>query len=219
MPPAAAPRSRRFTRRTLFRLAAGGAVAGFSLETARVLAGGNEHTVIPGKVYRSAQLTQEKLQRVIAEKKIRTVINLRGCCPDMGWYMGDARATNATGISQEDLTFSAKRLPAPGRAQSPHRGVRPHGLPRHTPLRRRGRPHRAREHNRASVCSRTTTSRPRGGRCGRGTGTSRSAAPDCSTSSSTTTQRGSRRPANRTRRTDSGNGSRNCTAPDHTGPI
>lgn len=78
-----------------------------------MLLGSNEHTVIPGKVYRSAQLTQQKLERVIAEKKIRTVINLRGCCPNMDWYMGDARATHATGISQEDITLSAKRYPPP----------------------------------------------------------------------------------------------------------
>jgi Tyrosine phosphatase family len=114
-PPTPAPTpARRFSRRTLFRLAAGGAVVGVSAEAARVLAGSNEHTVIPRKVYRSAQLTQEKLARVIAEKKIRTVINLRGCCPDMDWYMGDARATHAAGISQEDLTLSAKRFPHPG---------------------------------------------------------------------------------------------------------
>jgi hypothetical protein len=82
-------------------------------EAARVLLGSNEHTVIEGKVYRSAQLSQKKLERVIAEKKIRTVINLRGCCPDMGWYMGDARATFAAGISQEDISLSAKRHPPP----------------------------------------------------------------------------------------------------------
>jgi protein tyrosine/serine phosphatase len=84
-----------------------------SAEAARVLLGSNEHTVIEGKVYRSAQLSQQKLERVIAEKKIRTVINLRGCCPDMGWYMGDARATFAAGISQEDVSLSAKRHPPP----------------------------------------------------------------------------------------------------------
>ncbi len=78
-----------------------------------MLIGSNEHTVIPGKVYRSAQLKREKLERVIAAKKIRTVINLRGCCPDMDWYMSDARATHARGISQEDITFSAKRYPPP----------------------------------------------------------------------------------------------------------
>ncbi len=102
---------RRFTRRTLFRLAGAGIVLGTSAEAARVLFGSNEHTVIPGKVYRSAQLSQSKLERVISEKKIRTVLNLRGCCPDLDWYRSDAQATHNTGISQEDLTFSAKRYP------------------------------------------------------------------------------------------------------------
>lgn len=104
---------RRFTRRSLFKLVGVGAVTGLVLEAGRVFAGSNEHTVIPGKVYRSAQLSQQKLQRVIAERGIRTLINLRGCCPQMHWYMGDARATHAAGISQEDLTLSAKRLPPP----------------------------------------------------------------------------------------------------------
>ncbi|MBA4189252.1 MAG: hypothetical protein C0467_14745 [Planctomycetaceae bacterium] len=103
--------TRRFSRRTLFRIAGAGIVLGVNAEAARVLFGSNEHTVIPGKVYRSAQLTQQKLERVIAEKKIRTVLNLRGCCPEMDWYRSDANATHAAGISQEDLTFSAKRYP------------------------------------------------------------------------------------------------------------
>jgi hypothetical protein len=38
----------------LLRLVGFGAVAGVSLEDARVFAGGNEHTLIPGRVYRSA---------------------------------------------------------------------------------------------------------------------------------------------------------------------
>lgn len=105
------PSQRRFTRRSLFKLAGAGVFLGVSAEAARVLFGSNEHTVIPGKIYRSAQLSQQKLERVIAEKKIRTVLNLRGCCPEMDWYRCDAQATHATGISQEDLTFSAKRYP------------------------------------------------------------------------------------------------------------
>jgi protein tyrosine phosphatase (PTP) superfamily phosphohydrolase (DUF442 family) len=108
------PAPRRFSRRTLFRLAGAGAVLGVSAEAARVLFGGNEHAVIPGKVYRSAQLSEQKLRRVIADKGIRTVVNLRGCCPETAWYLGDARASHAAGVSQEDLTFSAKRIPHPG---------------------------------------------------------------------------------------------------------
>jgi protein tyrosine/serine phosphatase len=86
---------------------------GLSMEAGRVFAGSNEHTVIPGKVYRSAQLSQQKLTRVIVQKNIRTVVNLRGCCPQMNWYMNDAWATHMAGISQEDLTLSAKRFPPP----------------------------------------------------------------------------------------------------------
>lgn len=95
-------------------MAGAGAFAGVCAEAARVFAGSNEHTVIPGKVYRSAQLKPDKLARVLAEKKIRTVINLRGCCPNMAWYQGEARATHAAGVSQEDITLSAKRYPHPG---------------------------------------------------------------------------------------------------------
>jgi protein tyrosine phosphatase (PTP) superfamily phosphohydrolase (DUF442 family) len=111
MPQTPPPSSRRFSRRNLLRLVGAGAIAGFSAETARVLFGSNEHTVIPGKVYRTAQLTQEKLERVIAEKQIRTVVNLRGVGPDQNWYLAEARATHAAGISQEDITLSAKRFP------------------------------------------------------------------------------------------------------------
>ncbi|HSQ58029.1 MAG TPA: tyrosine-protein phosphatase [Gemmata sp.] len=106
-------RSRLFSRRNFLRLVGAGAGIGLSVEAARVFLGSNEHTVIPGKVYRSAQLSEPKLLRVIAEKHLRTVINLRGCCPEMGWYMNDARATFAAEISQEDITLSAKRHPPP----------------------------------------------------------------------------------------------------------
>lgn len=108
------PRAGLLSRRTLLRLAAGGAGVGLAAEFARVVLGSNEHTVIPGKVYRTAQLSEQKLARVIAEKGIRTVVNLRGCCWDADWYLGDARAAHAAGISQEDITLSARRFPAPG---------------------------------------------------------------------------------------------------------
>jgi protein tyrosine phosphatase (PTP) superfamily phosphohydrolase (DUF442 family) len=101
----------RLSRRTLFRVAGAGVILGFAAEAGRVLFGSNEHTVIPGKVYRTAQLSREQLERFITRNGIKTVINLRGCCPNMDWYQGDALATHATGISQEDLTFSAKRYP------------------------------------------------------------------------------------------------------------
>jgi len=110
-PPPQSPR--RLTRRNLLRLAGAGTAIGLTAEAARVFLAGNLHTVIPGKVYRSAQLSEQKLRRVIAEKRIRTVVNLRGCCPETAWYQSDARATFAAGICQEDITLSAKRHPPP----------------------------------------------------------------------------------------------------------
>lgn len=109
--PGEPPFTRRFSRRNLLRLIGAGAVLGFSAEAGRVLLGSNKHTVIPGKVYRTAQLSQQKLGQAIAENHIRTVINLRGLGPDQSWYLEESRATHAAGISQEDITLSAKRFP------------------------------------------------------------------------------------------------------------
>lgn len=111
--PSPLPQPRRFSRRTLFRLAGGAAALGLAAEAGRVLFGSNEHTVVPGRVYRTAQLSQKKLERVIADKQIKTVINLRGYGPDQSWYLEEARATHNMAVSQEDVTLSAKRFPPP----------------------------------------------------------------------------------------------------------
>ncbi|HUR54863.1 MAG TPA: tyrosine-protein phosphatase [Gemmataceae bacterium] len=109
----APPPTRRFTRRALFRLTGAGLFLGLTAESVRVLALTNKHTVIEGKAYRTAQLSGDELARFIAEKKIRTVVNLRGVCPNTEWYLDECRTTHAAGISQEDVTLSAKRLPPP----------------------------------------------------------------------------------------------------------
>lgn len=116
-PPAPAPGRTRLTRRRLFKLAGGALALGFGAEFLRVVARTNEHTVIPGRVYRTAQLKPERLQKFIAEKGIRTVVNLRGVCSNMPWYLDECRATHAANVNQEDITFSAKRFPAPAEVQ------------------------------------------------------------------------------------------------------
>jgi hypothetical protein len=110
LPPAP---SRRVSRRTLFKLVGGAAAVGLGAEVFRVVAFTNVHTVVPGRVYRTAQLTPERLQTFIADKQIKTVVNLRGVCSNMAWYLGECRTTHAANANQEDITFSAKRLPAP----------------------------------------------------------------------------------------------------------
>jgi hypothetical protein len=104
---------RRFPRRNLLWLAGAGLLTWPLAEAVRVFALANTHTVIDGQVYRTAQLDGAELKRFIAAKKIRTVINLRGTCPDTDWYIDECKATADAEISQEDITLSAKRLPAP----------------------------------------------------------------------------------------------------------
>ena len=73
----------------------------------------NFHVVVPGQVYRTNQPTAEQLRHLIARYHIRTVINLRGFGFGADWYRNEARVTSEMGISQEDLGFSAVRLPSP----------------------------------------------------------------------------------------------------------
>ena len=42
--------------------------------------------IVPGRVYRSGQLSPQDLDRFTRALGIRTVINLRGFCPGLDWY-------------------------------------------------------------------------------------------------------------------------------------
>ena len=94
-----------------------GCVAGLALavglEALGTLAGRNFHTVIPGAVYRCSQPTPRGLEAIVRAHGIRTVINLRGCCDGFDWYTAECRATHDLDVCQEDVTFSAGRLPPP----------------------------------------------------------------------------------------------------------
>lgn len=82
------------------------------LEVCRVSVGQNFHEVLPGKVYRSAQMSGSELEQAILQHGIRTVVNLRGCCAGMPWYDEESRATQRLDICQEDIGLSAGRLPS-----------------------------------------------------------------------------------------------------------
>src|SRR5437764_3788361 len=88
------------------------AVLPFGAEAYRVMFGSNFHAVVPGRIYRCSQPSAQALDRLIAEHGIRTVINLRGSCDPFPWYLDEARATHRHNVSQEDICFSAGRLPA-----------------------------------------------------------------------------------------------------------
>jgi protein tyrosine phosphatase (PTP) superfamily phosphohydrolase (DUF442 family) len=78
----------------------------------QVLLGPNLHVVVPGKVYRGSQPKPGDLDRLVARYGIRTIVNLRGCCDPLPWYLDEARASQRLGLSQEDVAFSAIHLPS-----------------------------------------------------------------------------------------------------------
>lgn len=102
---------------SLLRSAARGAGFALGLFAAlvalHVLLRDNVREVQPGRVYRAAQMKPERLAEFIDRRGIRTVVNLRGYCGDFDWYRGECTATHDAGISQEDVTLSAIRLPTP----------------------------------------------------------------------------------------------------------
>jgi protein tyrosine/serine phosphatase len=73
---------------------------------------GNIHTVIPGRLYRSAELSRDGFERVIKHFHIRTVINLRGANPEHSWYQSELAAARITGARHIDLRLSATHAPS-----------------------------------------------------------------------------------------------------------
>ena len=73
---------------------------------------GNFHTVVAGRVYRCAQPSAAELEKICRERGIRTVVNLRGCCAPLEWYLDECRVTHALNVAQEDVSLSATRLPS-----------------------------------------------------------------------------------------------------------
>jgi predicted protein tyrosine phosphatase len=89
-----------------------GALVAVVLHFALVLGGPNFRTVVPGRVYRSGQLSPSQLDDHVRRHGIRTVVNLRGCCVGAKWYRHQADATARLDVAQEDLSFSATRMPS-----------------------------------------------------------------------------------------------------------
>lgn len=72
----------------------------------------NFHELIPGEMYRSAQLSAGTLKNKVEKHGIKTVISLRRPKPDEGWYQDEKEAAMALGIAHHDiamdLTFSPR---------------------------------------------------------------------------------------------------------------
>lgn len=70
---------------------------------------GNFAEVVPGELYRSAQLSDKDLTRQIATNGIRSVLNLRGAEPKSEWYVAERDAALAAGVKHYDLRLASRK--------------------------------------------------------------------------------------------------------------
>ena len=67
----------------------------------------NFHTVVPGKVYRSAQLSAKQFNQYIHKYQIKSIINLRGAHNHAPWYAHELAISGKDGIKHYDLHLDA----------------------------------------------------------------------------------------------------------------
>ncbi len=105
--PGTKPKLKRLAKRiSLVLLVLVLAVGGYVLY---LLATDNFHAVIAGQVYRSGQMSGNALARVIQERGIKSVVNLRGGGGQDGWYRDETNTTHQLGVGHYDFALSAGR--------------------------------------------------------------------------------------------------------------
>lgn len=72
---------------------------------------GNVHTVIPGKMYRTAQLDHAGLEKYTKKFHIKTMINLRGKWSTNHWYQVESRFAKTHHIHYYPIHFFAYEAP------------------------------------------------------------------------------------------------------------
>lgn len=78
----------------------------------------NIHTVIPGQVYRSAQLSARKFNQLIHQYQIRSIINLRGENEAFPSYRDEIKVAQEDQVNHYDLALSSLKLPSPANFQT-----------------------------------------------------------------------------------------------------
>lgn len=72
---------------------------------------GNVHEVEAGVLYRAGQLDAPALRQLVADKGIRTILNLRGAHPEAEWYRQEMAVARESGIDHRSLAISARSVP------------------------------------------------------------------------------------------------------------
>lgn len=105
-----APLARNLGRRKRARRVAAFAFALLAIPAALIAhrrLSGNLGEVAPGRLYRSAQLSDAQLSDLIRSHKLRTVLNLRGPNPDQAWYTAEVDATLDAGATHVDIPLAS----------------------------------------------------------------------------------------------------------------
>jgi protein tyrosine/serine phosphatase len=70
----------------------------------------NFHAVEAGRIYRSAQISESDLNRMIVQYGIRSVLNLRGAYPGEAWYDNEIAVSRTNGIEHFDYALSPDKF-------------------------------------------------------------------------------------------------------------
>lgn len=70
---------------------------------------GNFHMVVPGQLYRSAQLESKDIPYLKSHYHIQTILNLRGENTGRPWYDDEVKAAKEAGIHHIDFRMSSAR--------------------------------------------------------------------------------------------------------------
>jgi protein tyrosine/serine phosphatase len=74
--------------------------------------GSNLHTVLPGAVYRSAQLDSGDLSKLASELQLASILALRPARPEKSWYLEETRVAEALGLELNYLGLNPDRMPS-----------------------------------------------------------------------------------------------------------
>jgi protein tyrosine phosphatase (PTP) superfamily phosphohydrolase (DUF442 family) len=81
------------------------------LAAGRSLLGQNFRTVVPGRVYRSGQLSPEALEERIRRHGLESILNLRGEKEDRDWYRRELEVAKRNGVDFESIDLVPERQP------------------------------------------------------------------------------------------------------------
>lgn len=95
---------------------AGALIFGLIVHLVSINLSGNFHTVVPGQVYRSAQVVPGQLARLVGKTGLRSVLNLRGAHPDEPWYRAERAEAADLGLEMRDFRMSDREQLTPDRA-------------------------------------------------------------------------------------------------------